>query len=330
MFCWTIPFLRDRIILPKLRLACSLIDEAKLRIASFQARSGLISEAGIHRDEEGVVHIDAESHSDMLMLQGYIHAADRILQMEMLRRTARGTLSEIFGNHTLQSDILYRTLNIATLAETDVHVMSSADRSDIEAYTSGINQYITEVGINFHSLEVDMVGGLLLPIEPWGAKDVTALLRLLSYRWSSGAGGGGWEDQLRRKMLDQNMSEKRWWGVKNSLVSFSCIPACNDESSNAVEENTASCETEEFPSLLLPGFMGPLYPTNSSFADPVKTAETGSNTCDPFGAPDDSAALVLELPSLAGTALAIAGGMSASGGAMLATDFHSQVCYTVT
>src|SRR5919206_3706112 len=69
---------------------------------------GLRASVTIHRDERGIPYIEATNDDDLYFAQGYITASDRLWQMDLQRRTARGQLSEIFGSAALTQDKLHR------------------------------------------------------------------------------------------------------------------------------------------------------------------------------------------------------------------------------
>src|SRR5262245_30958060 len=71
----------------------------------------------IVRDTHGVPHIRAASIDDALFAQGFVHAQDRLFQMDLTRRQAAGQLAEIFGGSGLTSDMAMRRLRMRRLAE---------------------------------------------------------------------------------------------------------------------------------------------------------------------------------------------------------------------
>ena len=79
--------------------------------------AGLRSEVTVERDAWGVPHVRARSLEDLAEAQGYVMAQDRLWQMDLLRRVARGQLSEILGKATLPVDRRFRTLRFARAAE---------------------------------------------------------------------------------------------------------------------------------------------------------------------------------------------------------------------
>ena len=94
-------------------------------------------------DERGVPHIRAQSEADMYRALGYVHAQDRLFQMEMVRRLAKGELAEILGPKLLDTDKLFRTLDIRERAKDMAAALDPASPVGVAllAYLDGINQY---------------------------------------------------------------------------------------------------------------------------------------------------------------------------------------------
>ena len=105
---------------------------------------GLHSEVSVDRDNWGVPHIRAASLGDLAEAQGYVLAQDRLWQMDLLRRAARGQLSEVLGPATLKIDEDFRVLNFSRAAERDYAMTSPEVRSVLEAYAKGVNLYIRQ------------------------------------------------------------------------------------------------------------------------------------------------------------------------------------------
>jgi penicillin amidase len=104
--------------------------------------TGLRERVTVRRDERGIPYIEAKTEADLYFAQGYVTASDRLFQMELFRRTARGELSEIFGGVTLGEDKRHRALGFGQLAEAQVARMPARLRSALEAYARGVNAYI--------------------------------------------------------------------------------------------------------------------------------------------------------------------------------------------
>lgn len=106
--------------------------------------TGLKSQVTVERDNWGVPHIRAGSVEDLAEAQGYVLAQDRLWQMDLLRRAARGQLSEVLGPVTLGIDKDFRVLNFSRAAERDWGMMRPEVRSVLEAYARGINLFIVQ------------------------------------------------------------------------------------------------------------------------------------------------------------------------------------------
>src|ERR1700674_3072570 len=78
--------------------------------------SGLGSQVKVYFDDYGVPHIFAANETDMYFAMGYMHAQDRLWQMDLTRRVAEGRLSELFGSKALDFDKLFRTIGIDKFA----------------------------------------------------------------------------------------------------------------------------------------------------------------------------------------------------------------------
>ena len=74
---------------------------------------GLLNDAEIARDVRGIAHVTASNDRDLFFLQGWVHAGDRLFQMDVGRRLASGTLAELFGPDVLPSDVQFRTLGLS-------------------------------------------------------------------------------------------------------------------------------------------------------------------------------------------------------------------------
>ena len=145
---------------------------------------GLKARIEIVRDTFNVPHIYGQTDHDTMFGLGYAHAQDRLWQMSLLRRTAQGTLSEIFGTRTLSSDELFRRLDIYTTAKDSLEIQSDAAKNLLDAYAKGINARILEV--NRESLgrgapELFFFGS---NFATWKPVDSIAILKLLAIKWS--------------------------------------------------------------------------------------------------------------------------------------------------
>ena len=96
-------------------------------------------------DTYGIPHIYAKNEHDAYMALGYVHAQERLFQMEMIRRVSTGTLAEILGPDLLKVDKLFRTLGIEEKSKASVEQFNASDapyKTATEAYIEGINEFI--------------------------------------------------------------------------------------------------------------------------------------------------------------------------------------------
>jgi penicillin amidase len=108
--------------------------------------TGLTSDTEVLFDKYGVPHIYAENAADAYQALGYVHAQDRLFQMEMMRRVGTGTLAEFLGKDLLEIDKFFRTLGIPNHSLESTEYWNSQPnspwKSAAEAYIKGVNQFI--------------------------------------------------------------------------------------------------------------------------------------------------------------------------------------------
>jgi penicillin amidase len=105
---------------------------------------GLQGQVTVDRDVWGIPHVRASSLADMAEAQGYVVAQDRLWQMDLLRRVARGQLSEILGAGTVAIDKHFRLLRFGPAAERDAARLDEESRIIMEAYSRGVNKFIEQ------------------------------------------------------------------------------------------------------------------------------------------------------------------------------------------
>ena len=138
---------------------------------------GLRDSVTVMRDDRGIPHIYATCEHDLYMVTGFIAAQDRLWQMDLVRRSAAGRLSEIFGEPFMQADIFTRCLNIYKTAEAIMKEEDPVVMQCLEAYTEGVNAFIT---INGKKLPLEFRLLSYRP-EPWAVKDIVAIIGLMGW-----------------------------------------------------------------------------------------------------------------------------------------------------
>jgi len=158
---------------------------------------GLSDSVEVLRDRDGLVTIRAGSETDAYRAMGFVHAQDRLWQMDMTRRTGAGRLSEVIGLGTLRVDRLMRTLGLYRVAEANLGALSAPVREAFEAYSEGVNAYLAQ---RDGPLPPEF---LLLGYEPepWTPVDSLVWGRLMALQLS-----GNWRSELLRARLAKNLS----------------------------------------------------------------------------------------------------------------------------
>lgn len=156
---------------------------------AMQARvPGLSGTVAITLDADGIPRIAAGSERDAAAALGFVHARDRMFQMELMRRAASGRLSEIAGAATLRLDRTMRVLGLRRRAEADLAALPADTRAMLDAYAAGVNAWIAARG-RLAAPEFISIG---IP-DPWTAVD--------SLLWGKTMGlylSGNWRSELAR------------------------------------------------------------------------------------------------------------------------------------
>ena len=156
---------------------------------------GLSAPVDITIDQDGMPRIHAATEADAASAVGWLHARERMFQMELMRRAAGGTLAELVGRLALPNDRTMRVLGVRAHAEADFVDLPPETRAVLEAYARGVNAYIATRG--------RFVAPEFLPFgapAPWTPVD--------SLLWAKTMGlylSGNWRTELGRAALAQRL-----------------------------------------------------------------------------------------------------------------------------
>jgi penicillin amidase len=173
------------------------------------AIAGLDQPVRVTRDASGIAWIEAETSHDLFLAQGYVHAQERMWQMEVWRHISAGRLSELFGSSTLTEDRFIRTLGWRQAAERDLAALSPDVRAVVEAYAAGVNDWIADhagslsfpfVVTGFKAGLPGGVGGYRL--EPWTAVDTLAWQKVQGWQL-----GGNFDTEVFRMLADARLGD---------------------------------------------------------------------------------------------------------------------------
>jgi penicillin G amidase len=174
---------------------------------------GPLEQLEIIRDRAGIAHIAAANERDAAFGVGFVHAQDRLFQMDIMRRFIKGQISELVGNQkidssvnhvsdTLTSDRLMRTESLFYLAEIQYELLDATSRALLQAYADGVNAYLTKKG---HDLPLEFQ---LLDYQPerWQPADSIAIARYYSFALTM-----NWFLEFGRAVIGGVVGEERMW-----------------------------------------------------------------------------------------------------------------------
>jgi penicillin amidase len=164
--------------------------DGRLVVPSTRVAGGLHSPVEVIRDRWGVPHIFAHNMGDMMFVQGFVHAQDRLWQMDLQRRLVAGRMAEIVGKPAVALDRWMRILSMRRVAELEVALISPAVRADLDAYVAGINAGMAQTP---RPIECVLLG---YTPEPWTVADTLSWIKMMSWNLSI-----NWETEILRSQL---------------------------------------------------------------------------------------------------------------------------------
>ncbi|WP_460832206.1 penicillin acylase family protein [Nocardioides hungaricus] len=144
---------------------------------------GLEGTVEVVRDESGIPQLYADSMSDLMMAQGYVHAQERFFEMDVRRKATAGRLAEMFGKAALESDEYVRTMGWRRVAEQELALVTPETRAALTAYAAGVNAYLDQRSPSQIAVEYTVLnaGGLGYEPEPWTPVDSIAWLKAMAW-----------------------------------------------------------------------------------------------------------------------------------------------------
>ena len=169
--------------------------------------AGLAGSVTVYRDAAGVAQIVADSSDDLFFAQGFVHASERMWQMEVFRHIGSGRLAELFGDSQVDTDRFIRTLGWRQAAERDVAAAPDDVRRALDRYAAGVNAWIAgqqgrlPLAFVVAGLQSGASGGLggYTP-EPWQPVDSAVFGKIQA--WSL---GGNLDAEIFRMLSDARL-----------------------------------------------------------------------------------------------------------------------------
>ncbi|RYD92341.1 MAG: penicillin acylase family protein, partial [Sphingobacteriales bacterium] len=158
---------------------------------------GLLNKVTIRFDNRRIPHIFANNDHDLSYAQGYITARDRLWQMDIQTRKAAGRLSEVIGEKTFETDRYNRRMGMVYGAENTLRgiMKDSVMREVIEAYTAGVNAYISQLDAKDYPIEFKLLG---YKPELWQPINCALLLKLMSQNLAGGSNQFAMTNNLKK------------------------------------------------------------------------------------------------------------------------------------
>ena len=175
---------------------------------------GIKDRVTVRRDARSIPYIEAKNDADLYFVQGYTTASDRLWQMDLMRRLARGETAEIFGKAVLEEDKRWRRFNFAKIAEENIQFLTPELRAALDNYAKGVNAYIASLDANTMPVEFK-----ILQYKPrdWKASDTIVVGKILSDALSS-----TWRNDLLRASL-QNVPADKLADLTNQVTPYDVI-----------------------------------------------------------------------------------------------------------
>ncbi len=179
------------------------------QVAGTLSVPGLAAPVEVIRDETGIAHLYADTPDDLFFAQGFVHASERMWQMEVFRHIGAGRVSELFGTSQLDTDRFIRTLGWRQAAERDLASLDAATVRVLERYAAGVNAWIDQSrgrrGLAFVVTGLQAGKGTGLDgydPEPWIPLDTVLFGKLQA--WSL---GGNYDAELFRLLADARLGD---------------------------------------------------------------------------------------------------------------------------
>tara|TARA_B110001452_G_scaffold259027_1_gene254887 strand:- start:78 stop:2462 length:2385 start_codon:yes stop_codon:yes gene_type:complete len=210
----------------------------------------------VYFDDIGVPHINAQNQKDAYLALGYVHAQDRLWQMELVRRIAAGRLSEILGKELLSVDQFFSGLGIEEAANKTIASLDKSSQAYIltQAYLDGVNQFIKN---GKTPLEFILLG---LEKEKYTIKDIYNVFGYMSFSFAVAHKTDPLLTEIKEKLGAPYLSELLGFAGENLTVNKTSIP----EKINATISRAVSSIMDDLP-------VSPFIGSNSWVIAPEKT-----------------------------------------------------------
>ena len=206
----------------------------------------------VHFDGFGIPHIYAQNAHDAYMSLGYIHAQDRLFQMELMRRAGKGELSEVLGIDLVEADMLFRTLGTHRKAKLEAEKMRKEDAGKphlemIDAYLAGINRFIEEgpTPIEFTLASI--------PKEQYTLEDMHAIAGYMSFSFAYALRADPIMEYMHRNLTREHMNDLSFGRILGTEFMPPCDSLASDTANSGAMGYFDTSVLDELPVPVLQG-----------------------------------------------------------------------------
>ena len=194
----------------------SLLMDGKIQISNLQ------KPVKVYFDQLAIPYIEARSEKDLTIAQGFITASQRLFQMDILRRIAKGETAAVFGDNCLNNDKLAHIVGFKRIAEAEYPLLSPETKNWLKAYSLGVNTYISS-----GRLPLEFI---LLGYEPqiWQPEDSLTILKYLQY-----SSDECWQINLLQNAISQKAGES----LAKQMFSSLCQSSSNMQHSSSLDND---------------------------------------------------------------------------------------------
>ena len=177
------------------------------------ALAGLSDPVEVWRDSLGVPHLWAENERDLFRAVGYVHAQDRLWQMELFRRVADGRMAEVLGEKLVDTDRFLRTVGMGRAAAENERLLDPESRALLQAYADGVNAWIRD---HPGALPPEFVVLRFRP-EPWTIRNTLSIAKIMAWdlaEWEVGLDLQRAADSVGAELARDLYPAYPEWGVR--------------------------------------------------------------------------------------------------------------------
>lgn len=251
------------------------------------------------RDQAGIAHLYAATPGDLFFAQGFVHASERLWQMEVVRHVGAGRVAELFGSSEVDTDRFIRTLGLRQAAERDLAALDETTIAALERYAAGVNAWI-ERSRGSRGLAFVVAGALSgrggglggYDPEPWTPLDTVTFGKLQGW-----ALGGNYDAELFRLLADD------WLGD----------PALTDLLVPSYPAGAPTITTSED---LVPGSPAGSSPNAAPSATPAAGSRVAAAPADPAAEPHPARSAGFARLAALGDRIATLAGFDGAGGGL--------------